>query len=150
MHFINKFLKSGPRLRGAIQSCLPHVDDAADAVASLHVAKGLVDLVEGLTVGDELVDLELSVHVVVDEVGELGAALDTAKGATLPDTSGDKLECCIKVSQRYETRGKSNVRRVEISWPAAATPMTIDSPQPLWQASRAERMTWTLPVQSKV
>jgi len=27
--------------------------------------------------------------------------------------------------------------RVEISWPAAATPMMTDSPQPLWQASRA-------------
>lgn len=72
---------------------LAHVDDAADAVASLHVAEGLVDLVEWLAVGDKLVDLEVALHVVVDEAGELGATLDAAKGAALPDTAGDKLEC---------------------------------------------------------
>merc|ERR1719213_456208 len=38
--------------------------------------------------------------------------------------------------------------RVEISWPAAATPITTDVPQPRAEASRAERITCTLPVQS--
>lgn len=42
--------------------------------------------------GDELVDLELTLQVVVDEAGQLGAALDTAKGAALPDTARDQLE----------------------------------------------------------
>lgn len=73
-----------------------HGDNATDAVASLHVAKGLVDPVERLSVSDELVDLELAGHVVVDEVGELSATLDTTKGATLPHTSGDELECCSR------------------------------------------------------
>ena len=40
--------------------------------------------------------------------------------------------------------------RVAISLPAPATPMTIDSPQPRWQASSAWRITLMLPVQSKV
>ena len=40
--------------------------------------------------------------------------------------------------------------RVEISAPAGATPMMIDSPQPRWLLSSAARMTSTLPVQSKV
>ena len=40
--------------------------------------------------------------------------------------------------------------RVEISWPAPATPMTIDWPQPRCEASSAWRMTLVLPVQSKV
>jgi hypothetical protein len=71
---------------------LAHVDDAADAVTSLHVLEGGVDLVEGLSVGDELVDLELAVHVVVDEVGKLSAALDTTESTSLPDTTGDELE----------------------------------------------------------
>jgi hypothetical protein len=71
---------------------LAHVDDAADAVTSLHILEGGVDLVEGLSVGDELVDLELAVHVVVDKVGKLGAALDTTEGTSLPYTTGDELE----------------------------------------------------------
>lgn len=53
-----------------------------------------VDAAEGLAVGDELVDLERAVHVVVDEVGELGAALDAAEGAALPHAASDELECC--------------------------------------------------------
>src|SRR6185312_11973201 len=40
--------------------------------------------------------------------------------------------------------------RVEISAPAGATPITIDWPQPRWQASSACRITVTLPVQSNV
>lgn len=44
--------------------------------------------------GDELVDLELAVEVVLDEAGELRAALDAAEGATLPDATGDELERC--------------------------------------------------------
>ena len=71
---------------------LAHVDDAADAVTSLHVLEGGVDLVERLSVGDELVDLELAVHVVVDEVRELSAALDTTESTSLPDTTGNELE----------------------------------------------------------
>lgn len=128
---------------------LAHVDDAADAVAGLHVAEGLVDLVEGLAVGDELIDLEVAVHVVSNKAGELGAALDAAKGAALPDTAGDELECYGMLVVFFIILSVY-VRRVEISWPAAATPMMMDSPQPLWQASSAARMTLTLPVQSKV
>jgi hypothetical protein len=33
--------------------------------------------------------------------------------------------------------------RVEISFPAAATPMTVETPHPLWQDSSAARMTST-------
>jgi hypothetical protein len=40
--------------------------------------------------------------------------------------------------------------RVEISWPAPATPMTTDLPQPRCEASSAWRITLVLPVQSKV
>jgi hypothetical protein len=39
--------------------------------------------------------------------------------------------------------------RVEISAPAGATPMMIDSPQPLCAHSSAARITSTLPVASK-
>lgn len=42
---------------------------------------------------DELVDLEVAIHVVRDKARKLSAALDTAERATLPDAAGDELEC---------------------------------------------------------
>ncbi|KAL2288320.1 hypothetical protein FJTKL_04365 [Diaporthe vaccinii] len=98
---------------------LPQVDHTADAVACLHVVEGLckrlsvlcqqwvhykvwcpathlVDVCQWLAVGDELVDLQVAVKVVLDETRELAAALDTAKGATLPHTAGDQLERPLK------------------------------------------------------
>ncbi len=44
--------------------------------------------------GDELVDLELAVEVIADEATHLGTALDATKGASLPHTAGNELECC--------------------------------------------------------
>jgi len=40
--------------------------------------------------------------------------------------------------------------RVEIYWPAPATPMMTETPQPLWQHSSAWRITFTLPMHSKL
>lgn len=42
---------------------------------------------------DELINLELPIHVVLDEVGQLRAALDTAESAAFPYAAGDELEC---------------------------------------------------------
>lgn len=70
-----------------------HVDNAPNAITSLHVAKSLVDIGQRLAMRDELVDLELVVHIVVNEIRELSAALDTAEGAALPHAAGDELEC---------------------------------------------------------
>lgn len=70
-----------------------HVNDTANAVASVHVVEGLVDLAEWLSMRDELVDLELVVHVILDEATHLAAALDTAECTALPYTTGDELEC---------------------------------------------------------
>ena len=72
---------------------LLHVQHGADAVALLHDLEGLVDLGERLAVRDELVDLEAALEVVLDQVGQLAAALDAAEGAALPDAARDELEC---------------------------------------------------------
>lgn len=77
---------------------LAHVNDTANALARVHVVEGLVNAAERLAVGDELVNLQLAGHVVVDQVGKLSAALDTAESAALPHTAGDELECCEGVS----------------------------------------------------
>lgn len=71
-----------------------HGQDSADAVSLLHDVEGLVDLGQSLAVRNELVDLEAALEVVLDQAGELAAALDTTKGAALPYTTRDELECC--------------------------------------------------------
>ena len=42
--------------------------------------------------GDELVDLQLVGHVIVDQVWQLRAAFDTAESAAFPYTAGNELE----------------------------------------------------------
>ncbi len=79
-------------------SQLPHVDDAPNAVTLLHGVEGLVDLTERLSMRDELVHLELARQIIIHEIRQLRAALDAAKGATLPDPTRHQLECCKKVS----------------------------------------------------
>jgi hypothetical protein len=74
----------------------------------LHGLKGGIYLWKRLSVSDELVDLELALHVVVNQTRKLGAALDSAKstslttfvsnlrpsgeGTYLPDTASNELE----------------------------------------------------------
>lgn len=103
---------------------LSHIHDAPDAVAGLHLLEGLVDLPQRLAVGDELVDFEFALGVVVDQLGELGAALDAAECAALPHATGDELEGCRsnqldfhKSIRNSFKKGKeiSGIRRVEIS-----------------------------------
>ena len=101
-----------------MHSKLAHVDNAANAVARVHVVEGLVDAAEGLAVGDELVDLQLAGHVVVDEVGKLSAALDTAERAALPHAASDELECYKEVSMVLKRTFRAfglNLRLVAIS-----------------------------------
>jgi len=72
---------------------LPHIYNASDAVTSLHVAKGLVDLFQWLPVRNEFINLELAVHVILHEIGQLRAALNTAKSTAFPNATSDELEC---------------------------------------------------------
>ncbi len=100
---------------------------------------------------DELVDLELAGHVVVDQVGQLRAAFDAAERAAFPYAARDELEGWCEVSVPGVSEGSGpDSRLVLISWPAAATPMTMLWPHPLWHASKAALITPTFPVQSNV
>lgn len=67
-------------------SGFPHVHNTSDAVAGVHVVEGIVDLVQRLTVSDELIDLELSIQVILDEPGKLGPTLDASESTTAPDS----------------------------------------------------------------
>ena len=76
---------------------------------------------------DELVYLEFASHVIVHEIWELRAAFDPAESAAFPDTAGNELECYILVLADWiPTQSECHcLRRVLISCPAAATPMTM-------------------------
>src|SRR5476651_1313271 len=67
-------------------------DDAADRLAARHQIEALVDALQRQNVGDEIVDVDLLLHVPVDDPRHVGAAARAAEGRALPDAAGDELE----------------------------------------------------------
>src|SRR5437667_11628116 len=58
----------------------------------MHQVEPLVDLGEGELVGDQIVDSDLTIHIPVDDLRDVGAASRTAKGGSLPNAAGDQLK----------------------------------------------------------
>ena len=58
----------------------------------MHQVEALVDLLQREGVGDHRVDLDLAVHVPVDDFRNIGPAPGAAKGGAAPAASGNKLE----------------------------------------------------------
>ena len=54
-------------------------NDAADAFARVHQVEGLVDVVERHGVGNQVVDVDLAVHVPIDYLGHVRAAPGVAE-----------------------------------------------------------------------
>src|SRR5674476_230496 len=54
--------------------------------------ESLVDVLELEDVGNHRIDLDLAVHVPVDDFRHVGAAARAAERAALPDPPGDELE----------------------------------------------------------
>ena len=102
---------------GLGERAAPPVDlvdhDRADALAGMHQLKTPVDVVERQDVGDHRIDVDLAVHVPIDDFRHVGAAARAAEGRALPRPPGDQLEGARA-----------------ISCPAPATPMITDTPQP--------------------
>ena len=94
--------------------------DRPDRFALVHQVEDLVDLLEFKDVSDHRVDLDLSVHVPVDDFRHVGAAARAAERGAFPGPAGDPLE-----------RAGGNFL------PDSATPVTTDTPEPRWQASSA-------------
>src|SRR6185369_15295810 len=67
-------------------------DNRADAFAGMHQVEALVDLVERQDVRDHRVDRDLSVHIHVDDLRDVGAALGTTERRAAPVAAGDELE----------------------------------------------------------
>ncbi len=73
-------------------ACSLERDDAADRLALVHQVEGVVDLLERHDVGDQRIDVDLAVHVPVDDLGHVAPALGAAEGRALPDPPRDELE----------------------------------------------------------
>src|SRR5690625_1589608 len=67
-------------------------DDCADRLALVHEVKALIDAVKRQGVGDHRVDLDLPIHVPVDDLRHIRPPARAAKCRAFPDTAGDKLE----------------------------------------------------------
>lgn len=52
----------------------------------MHIVEGIVDLIQRLAMGDELVDLELAIHVVLNKSRQLSTAFDASESAPTPDS----------------------------------------------------------------
>ena len=66
--------------------------DRANGLAGVHQIEALVDVIEAEGVGNQIVDIDLPLHVPVDNLGHVGAAPGAAEGRTLPDPTGNQLE----------------------------------------------------------
>ena len=77
----------------------------------MHEVKAVVDLFQFELKGNHRADLDLAVHVPVDEFQHIGAAFGSAKSRAFPDATGDQLE-----------------RAGADFLPAGATPMIIYAP----------------------
>src|ERR1700729_2962429 len=67
-------------------------DDRADRLALVHQIEALVDVLELEDMGDHRVDLDLAVHVPVDDFRHIGATARAAECRALPDPAGPELK----------------------------------------------------------
>lgn len=107
-----------------------HIQHATNTIATLHMLKSCIDGCKCLAMGNVFINLHVASNIVVHEAGQLGATFDATKSTTLPHTPGHKLECCFLcqppfVLAQAKEKKNSHLRLVEISWPAAATPMIM-------------------------
>ena len=54
----------------------------------MHQVEGLVDIFKAHGVSDHLVDLDLALHILVDQAGKLGAPAHTTKGGATAEGGG--------------------------------------------------------------
>src|SRR5678815_4259426 len=65
---------------------------APDRLARVHQVERLVDVVERHRVRDQVIDVDLALHVPVDDLRYVGAAARAAERSALPDAARHQLE----------------------------------------------------------
>src|ERR1041384_5450784 len=65
---------------------------AADRFAHMHQVETLIDIAERELMRDEIVDIDLLLHIPIDDFRHVGAAMRPAEGRAFPAAAGDELE----------------------------------------------------------
>ena len=68
------------------------IDYRADRFAVVHQIERLVDAIERHLMSDQVVDVDLPLHVPVDDLRYVGAAPRSAERRTFPDSAGNELK----------------------------------------------------------
>src|SRR6185295_12625925 len=76
--------------RGDAHESVSH--DCPNRLAREHQIESFVDAIERQHMRDEVVDVDLAVHVPVDDLRNVGAAARPAERRAFPDSPGDELE----------------------------------------------------------
>ena len=58
--------------------------DRANAFPGMHQLKGAINITQGHGVRDQVIDIDLLIHIPVDDLRHIGATSGTAKGCTTP------------------------------------------------------------------
>src|ERR1700761_6242597 len=58
----------------------------------MHEIKSLIDIAEGELMRDQIIDVDLLLHIPIDDLRHIAAAARAAEGGAFPDTAGDELE----------------------------------------------------------
>src|SRR5262249_34258855 len=67
-------------------------DDRTDRFAFVHQVEAFVDILQFEDMGDHWIDLNLSIHVPVDDLRHIGATTRAAERGAFPDAAGHQLE----------------------------------------------------------
>src|SRR5688572_32512100 len=81
-----------PRWNDFVRARPSEYDDAADRLALVHEVETLVDVRERQAMGDQIVDVDLAVHVPVDDPRHIAASLRTAESRPFPHAASDELK----------------------------------------------------------
>src|SRR5580658_6924025 len=65
---------------------------AANAFASVHEIEGVVDAFQRKPMRDHRIDLDLAVHVQLDDLRSVGPSTRPAESCAFPDPAGDQLK----------------------------------------------------------
>ena len=58
----------------------------------MHQVEAFVDVFQWHGVGDQVIDIDLAVHVPVYDFGDIGTTTGAAEGTAAPYAAGDQLE----------------------------------------------------------
>src|SRR5579863_2199366 len=92
------------RLRSMRAAAMSIHHDAADGFAPMHQLEAFIDALERQAVRDQVIDVDLLLHVPVHDPRHVAPSPGTPEGRSLPDSARDQLE---RTRADLRTRGRN-------------------------------------------